>query len=65
MNNDFDIRDLLLEASAEVQEIIRDVMKEIQLPIQKSMGRKVWMQSADEEKEQLYSEFGSMKDLIK
>jgi negative regulator of genetic competence, sporulation and motility len=52
MTNDFDMRDILLEATAEVQEIFREVMEELIEPMEMEQARMLWSQLPDEAKEQ-------------
>jgi negative regulator of genetic competence, sporulation and motility len=51
MTNDFDMRDILLEATAEVQEIFREVMEELIEPMEMEQARMLWSQLPDEAKE--------------
>ncbi len=49
--DDFDLGDIMLEATAEVQEIVREVLDELQAPHQKQQMIRMWMQMSDEQKE--------------
>jgi hypothetical protein len=53
MANDFDMRDILLEAQAEFSEIMRDVMGELAMPQMIDALRMQWMTIPDEAKEML------------
>ncbi len=52
MNTDFDLNDLILEATAEVQEIVREVLEEFALPQIKRAVKQTWLSAPDEMKEQ-------------
>lgn len=47
-----DIRDILLEAAAEVQEAVREMMEELVHPQRLLALRAMWMQAPDEMKEE-------------
>ncbi len=47
----FDLRDVMLEAQAEVQAIMRDVVQELVRPQIMAQLRKMWMDAPDEVKE--------------
>jgi negative regulator of genetic competence, sporulation and motility len=51
MTDTFDMRDILLEATAEVQEIFREVMEELVEPMEMEQARMLWSQLPDEAKE--------------
>lgn len=53
---DFDLRDLMLEAQAEVQEIMREVMQEIALPAMTEMVRMQWAEMPEAMKEKFKAE---------
>ncbi len=55
-NNITDTRDAILEAQAEMMELVREVMKEIVTPQIKKEGRKLWATMPDEMKEQFKAE---------
>jgi hypothetical protein len=48
---DFDIRDIMLEAAAEVEEIMREALGEIELPQQKEQMRMMWASVPEDMKE--------------
>jgi len=54
--DDFDLRDVMLEATAEVQELIREVMTELAEPQMKAKVREAWMSAPDEMKDQFANE---------
>ncbi len=51
-----DTRDAILEAQAEVMELVREVMEEILTPQIKVDGRKLWKSLPEEGKEQFKAE---------
>lgn len=51
-NEDFDLRDIMLEATAEVQEIIREILQELAEPSEGSQVAQLWAQAPDDMKEQ-------------
>lgn len=51
-----DMKDVILEAQAEVMELVREVMQEIVTPQIKLGGRKLWATMPDEMKEQFKAE---------
>lgn len=51
-----DMRDILLEATAEVQEIFREVLEELAEPMEAEKVRLMWAQLPDEAKEQFMRE---------
>lgn len=55
-NNITDTRDAILEAQAEMMELVREVMQEIATPQIKMEGRKLWATMPDEMKEQFKAE---------
>ncbi len=56
MSDDFDLNDIMLEAVAEVQEIVREVLEELAAPQEKLSAMKAWMEMSDEEKDAFASE---------
>ena len=52
---DLDLNDLMLEATAEVQEIIREIMEELAEPQMKAQAAAMWARMPDEMKE-LYAQ---------
>ena len=54
--DDFDSRDILLEATAEVQEIIRDILTDLTAPQVKEQILTSWMTAPDEIKERFAQE---------
>ena len=54
--DDFDIRDIMLEAIAEVQEIVREALQELALPQMKAQVRQTWASAPDEMKEAFNTE---------
>ena len=52
---DLDLNDLMLEATAEVQEIIREIMEELAEPHMKEQAAAMWARMPDEMKE-LYAQ---------
>ena len=53
MDAQIDYRDLWLEASAEVQEVLNELMKELDQPISEQNARRIWTFLPDHIKEQL------------
>ena len=51
-----DLRDLMLEATAEVQEIVREVLTELAEPQAMNDVHQMWSQMPDQMKEQFASE---------
>ena len=51
-----DAREAILEAQADMMEIVREVMQEIVTPQIKKEGRKLWATMPDEMKEQFKAE---------
>jgi ppGpp synthetase/RelA/SpoT-type nucleotidyltranferase len=49
---DFELRDIMLEAVAEVQEIVREVMEELAEPQVRTEVQKMWMQMPQDMKDQ-------------
>ena len=47
----FDVRDVMLEAQAEVQAIMREVVQELVRPQMMAQLRQMWMSAPDEVKE--------------
>lgn len=56
MANDFDLNDIILEATAEVQEIVRELLEELAEPYMQAQIRQAWMSAPDEMKDQFASE---------
>jgi DNA-binding MarR family transcriptional regulator len=56
MTDDFDLRDIFLEATAEIQEVIREVMEELTEPQELEQIRQMWAAATDEQKEQIMRE---------
>jgi DNA-binding MarR family transcriptional regulator len=54
--DEFDLRDIFLEATAEVQEIVREVMDELTEPQELEQIRQMWAAATDEQKEQIMRE---------
>lgn len=54
--DDLDIRDIMLEATAEIQEIVREVMDELTEPHELEKVRQMWAAAPDEIKEQFMNE---------
>jgi hypothetical protein len=54
--DDFDLNDIMLEAAAEVQEIIRELMQELAEPHIRAQVRQAWMSAPDEMKARFASE---------
>jgi len=54
--DEFDMRDLMLEATAEVQEIVRELMQDLTMPMIKAQVKQMWMTAPDEMKEQFKAE---------
>lgn len=52
MDNDLDIRDLILEVTADIQEIVREVLEELAAPHMKRQALMAWAQASDQVKEQ-------------
>jgi hypothetical protein len=56
MSEDFDIRDLMLDAQAEVQEIVREVVQDLLKPQMMAQIRQMWMAAPEDIKEQFKRE---------
>jgi hypothetical protein len=54
--SDLDLNDILLEATAEVQEIVRELMQELAEPHMRAQIRQAWMSAPDEMKDQFAKE---------
>jgi hypothetical protein len=54
--DDFDLRDILLEATADVQEIVREVMEELSEPHELAAMQKLWASAPDDERDRLLME---------
>lgn len=52
----FELRDIILEATAEVQEVIREVMEDLTAPMVREQIRRQWATMPDEMKEQFMRE---------
>lgn len=52
MSNDLELKDILLEATADVQEIVREVLEELAEPQTRLEVRKMWMQMPQEMRDQ-------------
>lgn len=50
-----DLRDIFLEATAEVQAVVREILEEWAEPMHKAQALQMWAQLTDEEKE-LYAQ---------
>lgn len=50
---DFDLRDLFLEATAEVQAIVREIMEELAEPGERAQALQAWLTAPDEVREQV------------
>jgi len=63
-----DLRDLLLEATAEVQETLREVMQELIEPMMIQDITRMWMSTPEEMKEQFKregsAEYAALMDVI-
>jgi predicted metal-dependent enzyme (double-stranded beta helix superfamily) len=64
MDNDLDIRDILLEVEAEATQILNEVMQELMLPQMKQALRIRWMTMPDEAKEQVRDEYPEVYEQI-
>jgi hypothetical protein len=64
MDNDLDIRDILLEVEAEATAIFNEVMQELMLPQMKQALRVRWATMPDELKEQVRDEYPELYDQI-
>lgn len=51
-----DLRDIMLEATAEVQQILRELLQELTAEVDKDQVRMMWAQLPDEAKEQFMRE---------
>ena len=64
----FDMRDLMLEATAEVQEIMRELMQEFTMPMMRAQIKQMWMTAPDAMKEQFQKErpeeYAALKDMM-
>lgn len=56
MANEFDLNDIMLEAAAEVQEIVRELLEELTEPHMQTQLRQSWMSAPEEIKEQFARE---------
>lgn len=54
--DDFDLNDIMLEATSEIQEIIRELMQELAEPHMKAKIREAWMSAPEEMKDQFARE---------
>ena len=54
--SDLDMKDLLLEAQAEVQEVVRELLQELVMPMMRGQVKQMWMTAPDEMKEQFKAE---------
>jgi CO dehydrogenase/acetyl-CoA synthase alpha subunit len=67
--SDLDMRDLLLEAQAEVQEVVRELLQELIMPMMRPQVRQMWMTAPDEMKEQFKAErpeeYEALMDMLK
>lgn len=52
----FDLRDIMLEATAEIQEIVREVLEELAEPQMMAEIQKHWASLPDDQKEQFMRE---------
>lgn len=64
MDDTFDYRDLLLEAYADFQEIVTELLQELQMPQMLEALRVRWMTMPDEAKEQVKELYPDMYDEI-
>jgi hypothetical protein len=64
MDNDLDLRDILLEVEAEATAIFNEVMQELMLPQMKQALRVRWATMPDELKEQVRDEYPELYDQI-
>jgi hypothetical protein len=64
MDNDLDIRDILLEVEAEATAIFNEVMQELMLPQMKQALRVRWATMPDDLKEQVRDEYPELYDQI-
>lgn len=66
---DFDLRDMLLEAEADVQEVMRDMLQELEMPLMKEQAIKQWLSQPEAIKEQVKKEspqeYAALMDMIK
>jgi hypothetical protein len=60
MGADLDFRDLLLEAYADFEEILGELLEELEMPQMVDALRMRWMTLADEVKEQVKDEYPEM-----
>ena len=69
MDSSFDIRDVVLEAQAEVQEIMREVQQEIALPLMMEQFMMQWAQMPEEMKARFANErpqqYAALMDTMK
>jgi hypothetical protein len=56
MTETFDLRDIMLEATAEIQEIVREVLEELAEPQMLAEIQKQWTSLPDDQKEQFMRE---------
>lgn len=56
MENDFDLNDIMLEAIAEVQEIVRELLTELAAPRAQGQVAQSWATAPEEMKDQFASE---------
>jgi hypothetical protein len=64
MDNDLDIRDILLEVEAEATQVFNEVMQELMLPQMKQALRVRWATMPDDLKEQVRDEYPELYDQI-
>jgi hypothetical protein len=64
MDNDLDLRDILLEVEAEATAIFNEVMQELMLPQMKQALRVRWATMPDDLKEQVRDEYPELYDQI-
>lgn len=56
MNKDIDLRDMMLEVTARVQELMMEFEKQLTLPKMKSQFAQLWVKLPDEAKEKFKAE---------
>jgi hypothetical protein len=64
MDNDLDLRDILLEVEAEATQVFNEVMQELMLPQMKQALRVRWATMPDDLKEQVRDEYPELYDQI-
>jgi hypothetical protein len=54
--DDLDIRDLMLEATADAQEIVRELLQELAMPQMRAQVKQMWMRVPEEMRDRFVKE---------